>query len=290
MAGFSKLLTYKEAIVDNGQNHYSSWRKNITIPTPAGFWYDLSMATGNPGPQYYAAAPLIATQLKRSTDGGINHGCSVTPRNKYLNRFLMMGNFSANTGGAYILLDYLLFYPFIDEGTNDEQFMDNSVTIPRYTDGKGVQIMAVSVAPAAISGATFFINYTNSDGVSGRISRTHTLNTTAVSNGLIVSGDNTAATSLMPFIGLQGGDSGVRSIESITFPAITDVGLLALVLVKPLMTGAIFEPTAPAETTPLSQQNNLIQIKDDAYIQFIMTGQASLNGVILQGEIETVFN
>ena len=44
------------------------------------------------------------------------------------------------------LMDYLMYYPLIDEGTTDEQFMVNNATLPRYTDGDGVQRMAVSVA------------------------------------------------------------------------------------------------------------------------------------------------
>lgn len=31
-----------------------------------------------------------------------------------------------------ILLDYLMYYPLIDEGTTDEQFMTNTIPLPRY--------------------------------------------------------------------------------------------------------------------------------------------------------------
>ena len=44
------------------------------------------------------------------------------------------------------LMDYLMYYPLIDEGTTDEQFMINTATLPRYETGDGVQMMAVSVA------------------------------------------------------------------------------------------------------------------------------------------------
>lgn len=58
---------------------------------------------------------------------------------------------------SFILCDYLLYYPFVDTGTNDEQFMTNSVTLPRYTDGKGVQMMAVSVASNSGTTPTFLL-------------------------------------------------------------------------------------------------------------------------------------
>jgi len=68
-----------------------------------------------------------------------------------------------------VLLDYLLYYPSIDDGTLDEQVMDNTVTLPRYTDGKGVQMMAITTG-VRTGGQTFQVKYTNSDGVAGRLS------------------------------------------------------------------------------------------------------------------------
>jgi hypothetical protein len=85
-----------------------------------------------------------------------------------------------------VLCDYLLFYPFVDESVTDEQIMDNTATLPRYTDGDGVQMMAVVVA-AQVGGGTFTVNYTNSDGVSGRTSKPMTLSTTGTVNGVILS-------------------------------------------------------------------------------------------------------
>lgn len=68
-----------------------------------------------------------------------------------------------------ILLDYLGFYPFIDESVTDKQFTDNTVTLPRYADGDGVQIMPVVVAGQTGGGCSSA--YTNEHGESGRITR-----------------------------------------------------------------------------------------------------------------------
>ena len=45
---------------------------------------------------------------------------------------------------SIILADYLLYYPTIVDGNTDPQVMNNTVTLPRYTDGKGVMMMAVT--------------------------------------------------------------------------------------------------------------------------------------------------
>lgn len=279
--------------VQEGRTHLSTWRKTPSQAGTAGNWFDMSMSPGYPLPQYYAAAPLVAQQLKRSTDGGLNHGSSVSSDGyqKYLKRFLMIGQTAFGVPMPYTICDYLLFYPFIDMGTNDEQIMDNTQSLSRYTDGVGVQMMAVSVAAATGLGAQFTVNYTNSDGVAGRTSRLVTVSA-ATANGSIISCHHNLATVIGngPFIGLQDGDKGVRSIESVTFPGVLDVGLIAIALVKPLLTGTLCEQTAPSETECIVHNSVLPKIYDDAYLNFIVCPNASLSTRPFAGEIETVWN
>lgn len=288
MAGFKGLWEINSAI-ESGKNFYSFWRKTPSQVTVAGQWFDMSMSPGNPAPQYYAASPLVAQQMKRSTDGGIPHGGDVSPVSKFLSRFLIMSASATGLPMPYILCDYLLYYPFVDTGTNDAQVLTNGVTLPRYTDGKGVQIMAVSVAASGGLQPTFAVSYTNSDGVAGRTSRTHTLSTNTF-NGAVMSNNQTVAVSGMPFLGLQDGDTGVRSIESVTFLSGTDVGLLSFVLVKPLMTGVILEQTAPSEKVCQPHDGIMPQIYDDAFLSLVTLPNGSLSGVAFHGEIETIWN
>jgi hypothetical protein len=288
MAGFNSLGQYATA-VESGVSHYSTWRKTPSQVTTAGIWFDTSMSPGNPNPQYYAATPLIAQQMRRSTDGGINHGAAVTPLAKYLSRFLIMSASATGLPMSYTLCDYLLYYPFVDTGTNDEQIMDNTNTLSRYTDGLGVQMMAVSVAANSGTLPTFTVNYTNSDGVAGRTSVVQTVNA-ATANGSIITSAVGSAISSGPFIGLQSGDKGVRSVESVTFPSLTDVGLFSLVLVKPLLTSALLEQTAPSEVVPIAHQSQIPRIYDDAMLSLIVLPNGSLSGVAFHGEIETTWN
>lgn len=289
MPGFRGLWEYNKSVGELNKTHYSFWRKTPSQVTVSGYWFDMSLSPGNPNPQYYAASPLIAQQMKKSTDGGLNHGPNVTPSYKFLKRFLMMSASGTGLPMPYILADYLLYYPFVDTGTNDEQILTNSVSLPRYTDGLGVQMMAVSVAANSSLQPTFTVSYTNSEGTAGRTSAPCVLNV-AVANGNIITGETTGAVSAGCFIPLQSGDQGVRSVQSVTFTSGTDVGLFALVLVKPIITSSILEQTAPSEVEALPMQNNLPRIYDDAFLNLIVQPTGSLSGVAFHGEIETVWN
>lgn len=273
------------------QGKFLTFRKVPAVVTVAGSWYDYSMAPGNPAPQYYAAAPLTAQTLARSTDGGLHHGANVSPSKKYLRRITAMAVAAAGVPQRLYLLDYLMFYPFVDMGTTDEQAMTNTQVLTRYTDGDGVQIMAVLVAPHGLAGDTFLVNYTNSDGVAGRITALHTMNTACAVNGTILTTQQTGAGRFGPFLSLQGTDTGVRSIESVTCTAGTDVGLFTMVLVKPLAEMTVRGITAPTEKDFYLQSGGKVpQIVDDAYLNFISCPNGSLTGVPLFGDATFIWD
>jgi hypothetical protein len=284
VAGFNNIKEYVDAELD-GKSRIYSFRKTPTQVTTAGLWFDMSMSPGNPVPQYYASSPTTSVQMKQSTDGGLYHGAT-TGTTKILKSLTILSNSATGLPMPMILCDYLMYYPFIDEGTTDTQPLTNTVSLPRYADGKGVQIMAVSVA-GRTGGQSFYVTYTNSDGVSGRISKTAVQNTsTAI--GTIVTSATATLNASGPFIGLQDGDTGVRSIESVTMLG-ADVGLFTLVLVKPLITTQLLEQTAPTEESLLIEKSIIPVIEDDAFLGFIAMPNGSLSAVSLYGIIQTIF-
>lgn len=260
---------------------YSSWRKSPTQASTQGVWYDLSMMPGNPLPNYYANTPLVATTLGK--DDGIPNGGTVTPYTKRLKSLTAICNTATPLPMPMMLLDYCLFYPFVDMSTNDVQTMTNNSTLTRYTSGEGLKVMAVITNPKASSGATFNFSYTNSDGTSGRTSQTVTTGAATVFGSLVNCSTATAGAS-QHFIGLQGTDKGVRSIESFTMVSGTDVGLLALVLVKPIAEITIREITAPVEVDYLKDMPSLPVINDNACLNFICCPNGSLAGVTMIGD------
>lgn len=285
--GFS---AYKDIIESRraGEETYSSWRKTPTQTTTAGIWFDLAMSPGNPPPIYYASAPLIGVPLRKSTDGGLNHGQNVSPRDKFMSRFLIMSSSGTGLPMMQIVCDYLFYYPFIDQSTNDVQFLDNTLSLTRNVTGRSNQILAVSTNANSGLLPFFSLTYTNQDGVGGRVTPTCRL-LSATATGQILTSNTGAAVSAMPFVPLQEGDYGVRSIESFTITSGADVGLLCLVIVNPLGTNLLLEQTAPSEYVLLSDASPM-KIEDDACINLLCLPLGSLSGVQLNGEIETIFN
>ena len=135
--------------------------------------------------------------------------------NQYLRMTTAMSSSGTGLPIPLILCDFLLYYPSIDDSVLDPQPLDNTTPLPRYTDGKGVQVIAVTTA-GRTGGQSFYFNYTNSDGISGRQSQTVIQNTIPAMGTITTSSLSTLRMSGNPFIGLQSGDSGVRSIDSVT--------------------------------------------------------------------------
>jgi len=290
MAGFRNLRELTDA-QDAGKYLYASFRKQATQTTGAGIWFDLSMSPGNPAPNYYIGSPNVFVPLKQSTDGGLRHGGNVNAsgQKKFLRKLMALTPTAAATPLSCKLLDYIGFYGFIDESVLDEQFLDNTTPLPRYADGAGVQLMPVVVA-GQTGGQPFTVNYTNSDGVSGRVTGSAVMSTQFV-NGTILHSiqANAGYPNNGPFLTLQSGDSGVRSVESVTIGGIGDVGLFALVLVKPLASFSLYGIDAPTEMDYWQEAASMPEIKDDAYLNLIALPNGSLSGAPIHGVIETTF-
>jgi hypothetical protein len=284
MAGFPNL----KAVIDAenlGRVRRYSFRKTPAVVSVAGIWFDMSMSPGNPVPNYYANTPLIAATL----DGreGLFHGGNVAPLTKHLRETLVFINSATGLPLNLVLCDYLLYYPFIDQGDTDPQVLDNSTPLPRYADGAGVQIMPVLVG-AQTGGQSFTVSYTNQDGTPGRTTPVCICNT-ATFNGALVSSQTANALARGPFLALEGSDSGVRSIESVTMLG-ADVGLLTFVLVKPLANFILREQTAPVEVNYVTDRPGLPEIKDGAYLNLLCCPQGSLSGVSLHGILTTTWS
>lgn len=284
MVGFSAVSSYVNAML-NGQESFCSFRKVPSQASTAGMWVDISMTAGNPLPNYYASSPLVADTL----DGmkGIFHGSNKSPSAKYLTEVGLVTP-TAGLVGAYKLLDYVLYYPFIDMDSTDEQTMDNTVTLPRYETGEGLMAIMVAAAPTT-GGGSFTFNYVNQDGAS-KTSPTITCDTTATSiASLITSRPGVANVGYGPFLRLDAGDTGIRSITSLTM-VVPNGGLAALVLVKPIADFAIREINTYAEASFLDRRPGPPRIYDGAYLNFIMNCAATVAAGQLSGHARFVWN
>jgi len=285
VGGFSTWQARVDVQAYNGAEHYTTFRKSPSQATVANVWTDLSInsGTGNPVPNYYASSPLVSATLNYNE--GLWHGGAVSPANKYLARMMVSVQTATPLPLTVNLLDYLLYYPFVDMDSTDQQTMTNSVTLPRYTTGSGVQLMMVSHT-TYVGGQTFQISYTNQDGTAGRTTPLQTINTAGNAYSMVTGGPT--ANSQGPFVSLQVGDTGIRSIESITFNA-GGGGLCALVLVKPLATHVVRGIDAPTERDYFTETPSMPQIVDGAYLNFIACPSGSIAAVPVFGDATFVW-
>lgn len=250
----------------------------------AGRWTDMSYAAGNPVANYYASTPLAAAVL--SGRDGIDTGPGIAAgMKKQISTFTLC---PGTVGGvrAFALLDYCLYYPFVD-GDGGAQDMDNTVPIPRYL-GEGCQVMAVCQG-TGLSTGDVRITYTNSKGVGSRQATT-TLDL-SVAPGTLSSSLAAAVAHANPggpWLNLQAGDTGVRSIQQVECLAAMG-GIFALVLVRPLLMfgcpGALGEPL---EVDALADKAAVKQFDHGAYINLISWATAAGSPALL-GAMKTIW-
>lgn len=231
---FSSVGSYVNAQVDAGKYQFYAYRKSWQVSITSRCWFDMSYTTtGAPAQNFYASTPLQSAVLDYNKC--LYHGPSVSPDKKYLHRWSVTYDPPGVNGNntPILLCDYLLYYPFIDMDDTTLQSFTNSVSLPRYTDGRGVMMMLVAQG-SFTGGASVTVSYTNQNGVSGRTSTVTTI--TSVGAGAIMNANGAGtgvATRYGPFMPLMSGDTGVRSVESIQFAA-ANGGICAVVLVKPI--------------------------------------------------------
>jgi hypothetical protein len=298
------LKQFVESGYTEGKNCYSTFRRVYPFTAVAGTWCDLSMAPGGPPANYYIGSELMAT-IPLVTAGvqgwyrkGIWHGEAVSPDKKYLHKVAM---FSSGAGGApatYLLCDYLMYYPLIDMDSVAEQMLINygptvtlvtdpaAAVLPRYTDGIGVKAFLVASNPY-LGGQMFQIKYTNTLNQANRYSKM-TVSNLSTNIGTIVNSYTAGVQQYGPFIELQTGDVGIKSIQSIQFVA-GNGGLAVLVLVKPIATLMLKGIDAWGEVDFIKDKASLPRIYDDAYLNLLVMAGATLAAVTITGEITTVW-
>jgi len=284
---------------DSGKWHITTFRKAVaSAATVANDFIDYTYFAGNPPANFYASAPLEAALVESIR--GI-HIPAID--GQFLKRITVMSAAASatavsNQNQRLLLADYLLYYPFVDtDAVGEQQDMIQTASLPRYSSG--VQIMAVSQSAASTVG-TFTVSYTNQDGVAGRTSQT-TYTKVVAGGGALVSSTTNAVAGSQQFIQLQAGDSGVRSIQSVTFSA-AGGGLMCLALVKPLYhfystqecrrtTSGNLESYGAASQFETVLHGPPVEIKNGAVLGIVGLGNAgTLASSVLTGILETTWS
>ena len=292
MAGFQSQDDMVNEISTNGKFYRTDWQKSTFATTAhtAGLWYSLMRGGGNP-----AADTILGTGTNLAfqalsdavaTASGIPHGGNVGDYKVLLNAAAQTA--AATTAPCVLMLvDILGFYPVTTVTTTGAQTLNNTVTLPRYTDGAGVQAF---LTPSTVMGAAtpnITLNYTNSAGTAGKATPA-TLpigNTAAAVTSIVYSGTGTGKYG--PFIPLAAGDAGIRSVQSINLSASYVSGVLNLVLCKPIMTLPITTLGVTAERDLVNQFASMPRIYDGACLNWLMlAGAATPVASPLSGHLE----
>lgn len=285
---------------DAGRSWLSFFRKvPASAATIAGQWFDYATASGVPVPNYYASSPLVAATL--DADNGIFLPRASGPL--YLKRSIVMSAAASVTGTTnqnqpLMLLDYLLYYPFVDlDAAGEDQVLDNTVTLPRHEDGAGVQMMMVAQAPT-VGGGVFTVVFDDADDVERTTAAIFCA--AAQPSGALVSAVG-AAGGLAPFLPLPAGCRGVRRVKSVNF-SVANGGLAAIVLVKPVEMSYAREECRRPTSSPTESYGDAAEIErvrqragaprvEGAFLGWIGLGVAgSLASAPLVGMIETFWS
>ena len=227
--------------------------------------FDLSYSGGLPLPNYYATSPLEMAVL----DGkrGIYKGSPNTGQ-KYIHKWGMM-NFNANIATANLtLMDYVAYVPFVDLDNTDEQEI-LTIDLPRFTDGKGLRVIAVSQG-AGTGNINLTMTYINQDGIEK--SATTSLDALQGAGSIITSGQT--GTTGSTYMKLAQGDYGIQKIIKVQCD--TAVGAIcALVIVKPLCHLGFMDLGIPNEVDYLIDRGGLIPVHEDAYLNMCVFDNVS---------------
>ena len=283
MAGFSSQDDLINQVSTNGKFYRTDWQKSTFATTAhtAGLWYSLFRGGGNPaadtilGTGTNLAFQALTDETANAT--GIRHGGNVGGGTGYKHLLNAAAQTAAATTAPCVLMlvDLLGFYNITTVTTTGAQTLNNTVTLPRYTDGAGVQAF---ITPSTVMGAgtpNITLGYTNSVSVASRATPA-TLpigNTAAAVTSIVYSG--TGAGKYGPFVPLQAGDAGIKSVQSINLSATYTSGVLNLVLCKPLLTLPITTLGVTAERDLVNQFASMPKVYDGACLAWLMLAGAA---------------
>lgn len=196
-----------------------------SLTTVAASWSGLMRAAGNPAAYAFVNIPGGEAPT-RATTGSMSLGLTnpTNPDKKYL---LTFGYTSSANIQMMVLIDMLVAAGNILATVSTAQTV-NTTALTRYTTGAGVQMIMMILTALSATAHNMTVNsYTNQAGTAGR-----TTSTQAGLNAGIV--ERLVPTAFGPFMDLQTGDYGVRSVEQFTNSVALAAGIFGIMLYYPL--------------------------------------------------------
>lgn len=279
--------------ISAGQTTRYDWNK-ITGGSAyaAGRWYDGSMLNALPIANAWAGTALNWRACDESTGNGtqvfgIPHGGNVSPLTKHLLNMNAWGTAATSVPGTLMLVDLQGYYPGISNNTTSAQTLVGTPTL-RYTNGEGCRMYWVQTAAAGATAQNIALSYTDQAGNTGNaLGATVAMTASGIAGHISHAG--TAANNYGPFLPLASGDTGVRSVQTVTFSA-ANTGTGALCIARPLAQITLSVAGLMTEKDLLNQIPSLPVIKDGACLVWLYgAGAATAASTTFAGGIEVVW-
>ena len=285
--GFASMDDFISEVTTGGKFWRQEFNKLTGVAATAGRCYDLSLANGNPVQNLYAGTNLAFVATSDTDGKGIWHGGNVSPDTKHLTNVGLMSTVATAVPAIVEFVDVLGYYPLTSVTTITAQTLSNAVTIPRYTDGAGVRAYVVALGTMGAGTPNISISYTNQAGVASKTMPVTVSSVATAVQSHVVHSDPSAG-KYFPFLPLAAGDSGIRSIQTVTLSATMTSGSLAIVLCKPLTSLPLTTAGVMAERNLMTQLPSLPRIYDGANLNMLFfTAAATVTATPFIGYAET---
>lgn len=280
------------AAITAGQTTRYDWNKLTTVAATLGGWFDFSMLSGLPVANAWAGTALNWVTCSESAGNGaqifgIPHGGNVSALKKHLLNMNAWGTAATAVPGTLMLIDMQGYYPGLTNNSAVAQTMVGTPTL-RYTNGEGIRAYMVQTAVGGAGAQNLAMSYTDQAGNTGNAMPV-TVACTASSVASRLNPSGVAANNYGPFLPLASGDTGIRSIQTVTMSAAT-TGTFAMVLARPLATITLSVAGLMTEKDLLNQIPSLPEIKDGACLTWLWgAGAATATATTFAGGIEVVW-
>jgi hypothetical protein len=269
----ASLNDFQTALRANDGDAFNS----ASVTTAAGRWASFYRAIAAPGQTAVPAIPTTAVALNNTDLGALNQQMiSYSPSSLYIAGAKLTGS----ADGTFMLYDRLCHNGGLSGTVTGPQTTNlPTPTLPRYTDGIGVQIAIEFYTAVGTATSSITISYTNTDNVSGR-------NTAAMPIGSSGFGAGTGGAARFMILPLADGDKGVKSVESINITASTvTAGNLGVVLFKPISMFAMVSFGDSPYNVLTGNMVNIPEVLSTACLTMagITGGTIALAGSLLKG-------
>jgi hypothetical protein len=261
------------ASITGGKYFRNDWNKITGAAAyTAGRWYEFSSLAGSPVANAFAGTALAWTTCDESTGNGtqifgMRHGGNVSTDTKHALNGSAITGVATGVPAQLMLVDMQGYYPGISMNSATAQTLTGTPTL-RYTNGEGVRAFLSIVTTSGATAHNVALSYTNTASTAGRtLPVTVACTASAITPHITHSG--TAANNYGPFLPLANGDTGIKSVQTLTLSAASGAGTAALVLAKPLLTIPLTTVSVASERDFLNQIPSLPQIQDGACLVWL---------------------